>query len=58
MDQYSGLIDQAIQYAKEHATGNGHDDLVSLAMDRLFVVFGKEILSIIPGRVSTEVDAK
>ncbi len=27
-------------------------------MDRLLVAFGKEILSIIPGRVSTEVDAR
>jgi hypothetical protein len=28
------------------------------AMDRLLVEFGKEILKVIPGRVSTEVDAK
>jgi hypothetical protein len=28
------------------------------AIDKLFVLFGKEILSIIPGRVSTEVDAR
>lgn len=27
-------------------------------MDKLFVLFGKEILKIIPGRVSTEVDAR
>ena len=27
-------------------------------MDRLFVAFGKEILKIVPGRVSTEVDAR
>lgn len=27
-------------------------------MDRIFVVFGKEILKIVPGRVSTEVDAR
>ena len=27
-------------------------------MDRLFIAFGKEILKIIPGRVSTEVDAR
>ncbi len=27
-------------------------------MDKLFVLFGKEILHIIPGRVSTEVDAR
>lgn len=28
------------------------------ACDRLFVLFGKEILNVIPGRVSTEVDAR
>ena len=28
------------------------------AMDRLFVLFGTEILKIVPGRVSTEVDAR
>lgn len=27
-------------------------------MEKLFVLFGKEILKIIPGRVSTEVDAR
>jgi transaldolase len=29
-----------------------------MAMDKLFVLFGKEILKIVPGRVSTEVDAR
>ena len=31
---------------------------VESAMDRLFVIFGEQILSIVPGRVSTEVDAR
>jgi transaldolase len=31
---------------------------LSLAFDKLFVLFGKEILKIVPGRVSTEVDAR
>ena len=31
---------------------------LTLAMDRLFVLFGTEILKIVPGRVSTEVDAR
>merc|ERR1719228_1420546 len=34
------------------------DEQVELAMDRLFVLFGKEILSVVDGRVSTEVDAR
>lgn len=47
--QYRHLIDDAIKFSK----GNK-----SLLMDKLFVNFGIEILKIIPGRVSTEVDAK
>jgi len=31
---------------------------LALAFDKLFVLFGKEILKIVPGRVSTEVDAR
>jgi transaldolase len=31
---------------------------VEAALDRLLVEFGKEILNIVPGRVSTEVDAR
>lgn len=34
------------------------DDQVTEAADRLFVLFGQEILKVIPGRVSTEVDAR
>lgn len=34
------------------------DDQVDAALDRLLVEFGKEILNIIPGKVSTEVDAR
>lgn len=34
------------------------DDQVSEASDQLFVLFGHEILKVIPGRVSTEVDAR
>jgi transaldolase len=49
---YQRLINNAVKYAKE----KGGD--AELAMDRLLVEFGKEILAIIPGRVSTEVDAR
>jgi transaldolase len=34
------------------------DDQVAEASDKLFVLFGREILNVIPGRVSTEVDAR
>jgi len=53
---YARLIDVAIKYAKDK--GGDIDVQVNNATDRLLVEFGKEILSIIPGRVSTEVDAR
>ena len=34
------------------------DAKLSATMDKLFVLFGVEILKIVPGRVSTEVDAR
>jgi len=46
----------AVAYAKEHAGSPGEQ--VEAALDRLLVEFGKEILKIIPGKVSTEVDAR
>jgi len=53
--EYAALIDKAVSYAK--ARGGSADDQVELALDRLLVEFGTEILKIIPGKVSTEVDA-
>ncbi|EJD08467.1 transaldolase [Fomitiporia mediterranea MF3/22] len=53
---YSRLIDTAINAAKQK--GGSLDNQVEAALDRLLVEFGKEILAIIPGRVSTEVDAR
>ncbi|KAK1223614.1 sedoheptulose-7-phosphate:D-glyceraldehyde-3- phosphate transaldolase [Marasmius sp. AFHP31] len=53
---YSRLIDTAVKVAKEK--GGSLDKQVDAAMDRLLIEFGKEILAIIPGRVSTEVDAR
>ncbi|GAW21312.1 hypothetical protein ANO14919_108310 [Xylariales sp. No.14919] len=54
--EYAKLIDDATQYAK--AKGGDLDSQVDDALDRLLVEFGKEILKIIPGKVSTEVDAR
>ncbi|KAI8816257.1 uncharacterized protein EV422DRAFT_546781 [Fimicolochytrium jonesii] len=55
--QYAHLIDNAISYAKQHG-GSDLDAQVSLAFDKLLVNFGVEILKHVPGRVSTEVDAR
>ncbi|KAJ3479372.1 hypothetical protein NLI96_g9109 [Meripilus lineatus] len=53
---YQRLINAAVAYGK--SKGGSIDQQANAAMDRLLVEFGKEILAIIPGRVSTEVDAR
>lgn len=54
--QYSHLIEQAIT---ENASGSlsGQQKIDSI-INRVLILFGKEILAIVPGRVSTEVDAR
>ncbi|EEC20008.1 transaldolase, putative [Ixodes scapularis] len=56
LPQYSHLVDEAVQYGKK--TGKTPKEKLTNAMDKLVVLFGSEILKIIPGRVSTEVDAR
>jgi len=53
---YAKLLDAAVAHGK--AKPGSIDDQADAALDRLLVEFGKEILQIIPGRVSTEVDAR
>lgn len=57
MPQYKTLVQDAVQKAIKEAPGD-EDKQVALAVDILFVKFGLEILKKIPGRVSTEVDAR
>jgi transaldolase len=52
--RYRPLVEEALRYA---ARGDRAQQ-TSLFMDKLFVNFGCEILKIVPGRVSTEVDAQ
>ncbi len=54
--EYAPLIDDAIAYAK--AMSQDIEQQVADAGDRLAVNIGKEILNVIPGRISTEVDAR
>ncbi|XP_005097706.1 transaldolase isoform X2 [Aplysia californica] len=56
MPAYQKLIDEAVSYAKK--LGGKEPEVLSNAMDKVCVNFGAEILKIIPGRVSTEVDAR
>lgn len=56
LPQYKDLIEKAIRYGSK--TGNTPAEKLENAMDMLCVLFGVEILKIVPGRVSTEVDAR
>jgi transaldolase len=56
MPQYRGLLEQAIGQAQSDE--GDRDAQIRACADRLAIAFGKEILEIVPGRVSTEVDAR
>ncbi|MED5561845.1 MAG: transaldolase [Cyanobacteriota bacterium] len=56
---YQSLIDEALHSSRQ-LLGNSAavEEVVHEALDEICVIFGKEILKIVPGRVSTEVDAR
>jgi transaldolase len=54
--EYSELLDHAI--AEANASTLNAAGVVSTAMDNLMVNFGVEILKLVPGRISTEVDVR
>lgn len=54
--EYNYLIEDAINYGMSKTSHEKH--MLAHIMDKLFVNFGVEILKIVPGRVSTEVDAR
>ena len=56
MPQYRHLVEEAVAYA--NTNGASDAEKRTLLIDRLTVNFGLEILKIVPGRVSTEVDAR
>ena len=59
MPQYADVVDGALRWAqKEAGAGADTKKIVATALDRLSVEFGLRILKIVPGRVSTEVDAR
>ena len=59
LPQYRPIVDGVLLAARKElgssATGAA---VANLAFQRLAIAFGKKILAIIPGRVSTEVDAR
>lgn len=54
--EYRKLIDEAIDWARKQS--NDKDEQIAHASDKLAVNIGLEILKLIPGRISTEVDAR
>ncbi|HZW79909.1 MAG TPA: transaldolase [Candidatus Deferrimicrobiaceae bacterium] len=55
MPSYRHLVEEATELASER--GGSHEEMAAEFIDRLFVLFGSEILKVVPGRVSTEVAA-
>lgn len=53
--EYAPLIDASIEYAKAQSSDKAQQ--VQDTCDMLAVSIGKEILKVVPGRISTEVDA-
>src|SRR5580658_3752910 len=59
MPQYQPIVDGVLQDAKKKLGESASDQAVAKeAFKHLAIAFGKQILAIVPGRVSTEVDAR
>ncbi len=58
MPAYAPLVDEALLWSQREAPSAPNVEVVKRAIDRLAIEFGLRILKIIPGRVSTEVDAR
>jgi len=59
LPQYRPIVDGVLLAArKELGAGASDAAIANLAFQRLAIAFGKKILAIVPGRVSTEVDAR
>src|SRR5579875_2179814 len=59
MPEYQEIVDDVLQNARKALGDNPSDkDVAAAAFKTLAVAFGRKILEIVPGRVSTEVDAR
>lgn len=56
LPQYQPLVQKAVNYGNK--VGSNLEEKLEAAMEVLCVLFGCEILKIVPGRVSTEIDAR
>ncbi|HXW93619.1 MAG TPA: transaldolase [Terriglobales bacterium] len=55
MPAYRHLVEEAVEEASNQ--GGSHEEMAAEFIDQMFVLFGSEILKVVPGRVSTEVAA-
>ena len=59
MPEYSSIVDDVVKTARQEAGDRASDkEIAAYAFKTLAVAFGRKILDIVPGRVSTEVDAR
>jgi len=59
LPEYQPIVDEVLKTARTEAGVNASDkDVAAYAFKTLAVAFGRKILDIVPGRVSTEVDAR
>ena len=59
LPQYQPIVDDVLKESRDELGEGATDkDVANLAFQRLAIAFGKKILAIVPGRVSTEVDAR
>jgi transaldolase len=59
MPEYQSIVDDCLKTAREEVGNSASDeDVAAAAFKTLAVAFGRKILEIVPGRVSTEVDAR
>jgi len=58
MDKYKSLVEDAIAFGKKEGANVSEEEQMALIMDKLSVNFGLEILKVVEGLCSTEVDAR
>ena len=56
--EYQSIVDGVLQKAREASPSASDEEVAKAAFKSLAVAFGLKILEIVPGRVSTEVDAR
>lgn len=58
MPEYQEVVDAVLSRAREEIGGDDNTQVANRAIERLAVEFGRRILDVVEGRVSTEVDAR